>query len=74
MAKSDDILIEQVRSTIGRPRRQREVLRGLGLRRIGQVVRRPNTEHVRGAVRAVSHLVRVTDAEAASEEETGGSS
>ena len=53
------LIIEQVRSKIGRPQRQREVLRTLGLRRIGHRVERPDTPQIRGAVAAVSHLVRI---------------
>jgi large subunit ribosomal protein L30 len=55
------IRIEQVRSPIGRPRPQREVLRSLGLRRIRHVVERPDTPAVRGMVEKISHLVRVIE-------------
>lgn len=61
-SKKTELVIRQVRSTIGQPPAQREVLRGLGLRRPGHVVRRPDTEGVRGAVRKVSHLVEVREA------------
>lgn len=47
------------RSQIGRPARQRQVLAGLGLRRIGQSVSRADTPAVRGMVAKVSHLVEV---------------
>jgi len=57
------LIIQQVRSTIGRPRKQREALRGLGLRRIGQSVEREDTPRVRGAINVVSHLVKVQQAE-----------
>lgn len=53
--------IQQVRSAIGRPKPQREVLRSLGLRRIRHVVERENTEAVRGMVRKIPHLVRVLE-------------
>jgi ribosomal protein L30 len=55
--KQVTIRIEQVRSTIGHPANQREVLRSLGLRRIGMSVERPDNPAVRGAIRAVNHLV-----------------
>lgn len=61
-SKDNELVIRQVRSTIGRPRKQREVLRGLGLRRPGHVVRRPDTDAVRGALRKVAHLVEVREA------------
>ena len=47
------------RSQIGRPARQRQVLAGLGLRRIGQTVSRTDTPAVRGMIAKVSHLVEV---------------
>ena len=62
MAKTTNtIRIEQVRSHIGRPGWQREVLRGLGLRRIRHVVEREDTPAVRGMANKVAHLVRVLE-------------
>ena len=58
---SDTIRIEQVRSPIGRPGEQREVLRSLGLRRIRHVVEREDTPAVRGMVKKISHLVKVLE-------------
>ncbi len=55
------IKIEQVRSPIGYPRTQREVLRGLGLRRIRHVVERENSPAVRGMVAKIPHLVRIVE-------------
>jgi large subunit ribosomal protein L30 len=55
------IRIEQVKSGIGRPRNQREVLLSLGLRRIRHVVERQDTPAVRGMVKKISHLVRVLE-------------
>jgi large subunit ribosomal protein L30 len=51
--------ITQVRSANGTRPRQRDTLRTLGLGRIGKSVERPDDGAVRGAVRAVRHLVRV---------------
>ncbi len=55
------IRIQQVRSAIGRPRPQREVLRGLGLRRIRHIVEREDSQAVRGMVRKIPHLVRIVE-------------
>ncbi len=55
MAKQ--LKVTQLRSEIGRNQRQRNTLRGLGLKRIGQTVIRQDTPEIRGMVRAVSHLV-----------------
>ena len=51
--------IQQIRSGIGFPRTQREVLKSLGLRRIRHVVERQDTPAVRGAVTKISHLVQI---------------
>ena len=62
MAESTKTLkIEQYKSPIGYPKTQREVLRGLGLRRIRHVVERQDTPAVRGMVRKISHLVRIVE-------------
>lgn len=62
MANQDKtIKIEQVRSPIGYSRRQREVLRSLGLRRIRHVVERKDCPAVRGMVAKIPHLVRIVE-------------
>jgi large subunit ribosomal protein L30 len=50
-----------VKSTIGYNRKQGEVVRGLGLRRIRHTVELPDTPEVRGMVRKVRHLVTVDE-------------
>ena len=55
------IKIEQVRSPIGYSKKQREVLRGLGLRRIRHVVEREDSPAVRGMIHKIQHLVRVVE-------------
>lgn len=57
--KTGTIHIKWVRSGIGYSRKQREVVRSIGLRRLNQVVERPDTVHFRGLVAKVSHLVEV---------------
>lgn len=60
MADNGSVLrIKQLRSTIGRSKKQREVLKTLGLRRIGHVVERPDNAAVRGALGLVAHLVAI---------------
>ena len=59
--KSQLIRIRQVRSPIGRPRGQREVLRSLGLRRMFHEVERVDTPAVRGMVNKISHLVEIVE-------------
>jgi len=55
------IRIRQVKSTIGTRREHREVVKGLGLRRIRDVVERPDTPAVRGMVAKVQYLVEVEE-------------
>jgi large subunit ribosomal protein L30 len=53
--------ITQIKSGIGGKRNQRETLRTLGLRKIGQTVERPDEPVFRGMVRTVAHLVKVEE-------------
>ena len=55
------VKIEQVKSPIGYNHKQREVLRGLGLRRIRHVVEREDSPAVRGMVKKIAHLVRIVE-------------
>jgi len=60
-ASARRIRVTQVRSGIGYDRRQREVLRGLGLRRLRQTVELEDTPAVRGMISKVPHLVSVEE-------------
>lgn len=57
----DVIVVEQVRSPIGRPAWQRAVLTGLGLNKIGRRSRLKDTNAARGMIARVAHLVRVIE-------------
>ena len=63
MTKKGDgvIRIKYVRSIVGRPATQRKVIEGLGLKRLNQVVERPDSPATWGQVRKVSHLVKVLE-------------
>jgi large subunit ribosomal protein L30 len=52
-----ELKIQLVNSTIGRSKRQRKVVAGLGLRRIGQAKILEDTPAIRGMVTKVAHLV-----------------
>ena len=60
-APSGTIKIQLVKSPIGYTERQKKTVRALGLRRMNQVVERPDTEAVRGMVNAIAHLVKVVE-------------
>ncbi|HUJ80736.1 MAG TPA: 50S ribosomal protein L30 [Candidatus Acidoferrales bacterium] len=51
--------IKWVRSFIGCPRSMRQTIRGLGFRRMNQIVERPDTPTIRGMIARVHHLVEV---------------
>jgi large subunit ribosomal protein L30 len=53
------LTIRQVRSAICTPKDQKATLRGLGLRRPGQSVERPDSDAIRGMVHKVRHLVEI---------------
>ncbi len=53
--------IQLVRSLIGYRADQRATVRSLGLRRMHQVVERPDTPIVRGQIFKVQHLVKVEE-------------
>ena len=60
MATGSNLSITLKRSTIGHPDKMRVVLLGLGLRKIGQTVCRPDTDQVRGLIYKVRHLIEVS--------------
>ncbi len=53
------IEVTQVRSTIGRPEAQRQIIKGLGLGKIRRTVKLKDTPAARGMVEKVQHLVEV---------------
>ena len=61
MSSPGRVKIRWVRSSIGRDRKQRATLAGLGLRRLNQTVELEDTPAVRGMINKVIHLVVVED-------------
>ncbi len=59
MSTQTKLRITWVKSSIGYSRRQKNTIRSLGLRRLGDVVEHPDTEGIRGMVEKVSHLVKI---------------
>lgn len=56
-----NIKITQKRSTIGGTKAQRDSVRSLGLKRIGDSVVQPDRPEIRGMVNVVAHLVVVEE-------------
>ena len=53
------IRIEYYRSFIHAPKTHKTIVRSLGLRKLHQVVERPDTPAIRGMVAKVPHLVEI---------------
>jgi large subunit ribosomal protein L30 len=49
--------ITMVKSYIGRPEKQRQILRGMGLWKLNKTVLLEDTPEIRGMINKVSHLV-----------------
>ncbi|MEW6443684.1 MAG: 50S ribosomal protein L30 [bacterium] len=59
MESGQKIAVTLRRSGIGRPRKQRETLRGLGLTKLNKVVVLKDTPEIRGMLAKVIHLIEV---------------
>ncbi len=55
------IKIKMVKSDIGRPEKQRKILRGMGLNKMNSTVTLVDTPEVRGMINKVIHLVSVEE-------------
>ncbi|RPF27521.1 MULTISPECIES: 50S ribosomal protein L30 [Georgenia] len=56
-----ELKVTQTKSVIGGKQNQKDTLRTLGLRRIGQSVVREDKPEVRGMIQTVAHLVSVEE-------------
>ena len=56
-----ELRITQIKSKVGGKDYQRDTLRTLGLKRIGQTVVREDRPEVLGMLRTVAHLVKVEE-------------
>jgi len=53
--------IKQIKSYIGRPEKQRRILRGMGLGRLNKAVLLNDTPEIRGMAQKVIHLVTMEE-------------
>jgi large subunit ribosomal protein L30 len=61
MVKSSKTLkVRLIKSGIGKPLKQRKVLKGLNLNRLNKIVTLKDTREIRGMIEKVSHLVEIT--------------
>jgi large subunit ribosomal protein L30 len=59
-----ELLVTQIKSTIGAKPKQRGTMRALGLRGIGQSNTLPDRPEIRGMIARVPHLVSVEEVDA----------
>lgn len=55
------IRIQYYRSMIACAEKQKQIVVGLGLRKLNQIVERPDNASMRGAVTKVPHLLRIIE-------------
>ena len=60
-ADAATIRIQYYRSVIAAPQSQKEIVRSLGLRKLNQIVEKPDTPSMRAAVAKVPHLIRIIE-------------
>lgn len=60
-ASGGTIRIQYYRSFIAAPKPHKEVVRSLGITKLNQIVERPDTPSMRGAVAKVPHLLRFVE-------------
>jgi large subunit ribosomal protein L30 len=57
--ESTKIKIKLVRSPICTPEKHKVIVRSLGLKKINQIVERPDTDGFRGMVKKIPHLLEL---------------
>jgi large subunit ribosomal protein L30 len=55
------IRIQYYRSFIAAPKTHKTIVRSLGLRKLNQIVERPDNDSTRGTVAKVPHLLRIVE-------------
>ncbi|MEP6850863.1 MAG: 50S ribosomal protein L30 [Acidobacteriota bacterium] len=58
---SGKIKIQYYRSVIGYSRKQKDLIKSLGMTKLNQTVERPDNPAMRGIVAKVPHLLRIVD-------------
>lgn len=58
---SGNIKIQYYRSSIGYSRKQKAIVRGLGITKLNQTVERQDTPAMRGIVEKIPHLLRIVE-------------
>ncbi|NNF00226.1 MAG: 50S ribosomal protein L30 [Pyrinomonadaceae bacterium] len=67
MAKKDEkkdggkIKIQYYKSTIGYSKKQKAIVKALGITKLNQTVERPDTPSMRGMVTKIPHILRIVE-------------
>lgn len=61
VATGATVRIQYYRSFIACPKTHKTIVRSLGLRKLNQVVERPDTDAMRGTVAKLPHLLRIVE-------------
>jgi large subunit ribosomal protein L30 len=61
MSESKTIKIKLIKSVICTPEKHKIIVKSLGLRKINQVVVKPDTDSFRGFVKKIPHLLALVD-------------
>jgi large subunit ribosomal protein L30 len=61
MPEQKTIRIKLIRSVICTPQKHKVIVRSLGLRKMNQIVVKPDTDSFRGFVKKVPHLLALVD-------------
>jgi large subunit ribosomal protein L30 len=59
--KGGNVTIQYYRSSIGYAKKQKEIVRSLGITKLNQMVTRPDTPATRGIVAKIPHLLRIVE-------------
>ena len=60
-AQGGNITIQYYRSSIGYSKKQKEIVKSLGITKLNQTVSRPDTAASRGIVAKIPHLLRIVE-------------
>jgi large subunit ribosomal protein L30 len=60
-ADGGTIRIQYYKSTIGYSKKQKDIVKALGITKLNQVVERPDNAAMRGVVAKVPHLLRIVE-------------
>lgn len=57
---STNLQVTLIKSTIGKPKKHRDIVAGLGLKRLNHSVEHADTPEIRGMISKISHMLNVT--------------